>query len=257
MRPRLFPPRYKEGTLLTKYIAVTFTYLAAMIGIADKAIGLRGLNLSQVSKLQWGAIVVATLSYAVVVVETRRTGKELAKQKQQRTKVQNLASIQVRVAIDVLLRPYRLFLRGIITVDDWARLDDSRYVLQQLSDPGVRSHFNSVDARANANVYPVCKNWELIAENTTVARNLLGESVSKFSSYLNAEIIEAVEALRADEMVGMRLPNLAVLITANQDMTTFTLQHVFEGMGDYAAFNTMLLLIGTLLDRIESVAKAA
>jgi hypothetical protein len=40
-------------------------------------------------------------------------------------------------------------------------------------------------------------------------------------------------------------------------MTAFTLQHVFEGMGDYAEFNTMLLLIGNLLDRIESVARAA
>jgi hypothetical protein len=236
-----------------KYIAPTLAYVAAMIGIADKAIHTPGIDLAQISGLQWGAIVVATLSYAAVMFETRRTGKELAKQKEQRAKLQELGNVQIRAAVDVLLRPYRLFLEGVADVDDWDRLDDTKYVLQQLVDPRVRSHFKSVDARGDANVYPKCKNWELIAERTKVARELLGESVVKFSSYLSAETIEAIEILRTDEMVGMRLPDLQDLITANQGVTTFTLEHVLGGRGDYAAFDTMLLRIGALLDRIESV----
>src|SRR5271156_4133406 len=92
-----------------KYIAPTLAYVAAMIGIADKAIHTPGIDLAQISGLQWGAIVVATLSYAAVMFETRRTGKDLAKQKEQRAKLQELGNVQIRAAIDVLLRPYRLF----------------------------------------------------------------------------------------------------------------------------------------------------
>jgi hypothetical protein len=244
--------------LLTKYIAATLTYAAVLIGIADKVVHGTRIDLTQVSRLQWGAIVVATLSYAVVMVETWRTQKELSNQKQQRRMVQELARTQIKRAIDVLLGPYRHFLEKAFPADEWDRLEnDARYVLQVLAEPRGRSAFQSIGAHDDAGMYPKCKNWELLATRTQVAGDLLGESVTKFGSYLTAEILNAVETLRTDEMVGMRLPDLQVLITANQQMKTFTLEHVLGGMGDYAAFDTMLERIRTLLDWIESEAKAA
>jgi hypothetical protein len=58
-------------------------------------------------------------------------------------------------------------------------------------------------------------------------------------------------------MAGMRLPDLEVLITANREMATFTLEHALGGLGDYAAFDTMLRRIRALLDRIETDPKPA
>ena len=244
--------------LFTKYIAATLTYAAAVIAIADKAIHNGRIELAEISTLQRGAITVATLSYVVVLIETRRSNRELTKEKLQCTRVRELANIQIRSALDVLLRPYRLFLKSVVPVDDWDQLDtDAGYVLQVLAEPRARSEFHSIDARADANVYPKCKNWELLAECTRKAQALLGELVAKFSSYLGAEVLEGVETLRADEMAGIRLPDLEVLITANQEMATFTLEHALGGRGDYAAFDTMLGRIRALLDRIETDAKPA
>ncbi len=244
--------------MLTKYIAATLTYGAALIAIGDKAIYNGRIDLAQVSALQWVAVVVASLSYVVVLVETRRTDRELREEKQQRTKVRELARTQIRLTVDVLLRPYRLFLKGVVPVDDWDRLDsDAGYVLEVLGEPRARSGFHSIDARADANVYPKCKNWELLAERTRAAHDLLGQLVTKFVSYLSAEVLDAVEALRSDEMAGMRLPDLEELITANQHMTMFTLEHALGGLGDYATFDTMLGRIRALLERIEIEGKAA
>lgn len=243
--------------MLTKYTTATMAYAAAMIGIADDAIQGSRIDLEQISVLQWGAIAVATLSFVVILAQTKRTQKKLGEQKQQRARVQELANIQIKLAIDALLRPYRLFLQSFVAIDAWDRLDSARHVLKMLSDPSTRSGFKSIDVRSEANVYPKCKNWQLLAERTQAARDLLGESVAKFSSYLSAETLEAVENLRGDEMVGMRLPDLQVLISTNEDMTSFTLEHALGGRGDYAAFDAMLKRIGALLDCVEGVANAA
>ena len=86
---------------------------------------------------------------------------------------------------------------------------------------------------------------------------MLNQSVAKFGSYLDAAVLDAIERLRGDEMAGMRLPDLEVLITANQQMAAFTLEHALGGRGDYAAFDAMLGRIHGLLDLIEIDAKAA
>ena len=76
--------------MFTKYIAATLTYGAAVIAIADKAIHNGRIELAQVSALWWVAIVVASVSYVMVLVETRRTNKDLREQKLQRTRVREL-----------------------------------------------------------------------------------------------------------------------------------------------------------------------
>jgi hypothetical protein len=245
--------------MTTKYIAATLTYGAAMIAIADKAISGGRIELARVSTLQWGAAIVATLSYAVVLLETQRSNKDLREQKLQQAKVRELARTQLRMAIEILLRPYRLFLKDVVSVDDWDRLDsDSVYVLAVLDEPRARLAFRSMDARADANVYPKCKNWELLAERTRSARDLLGQLAAKFVSHLSAEVVEAVEALRTDEMVGMRLPDLDDLMTANKHMAAFTLEQVLGGgPRGYDAFDAMLVRTRALLERIDIEERAA
>lgn len=244
--------------MLTKYIAATLTYAAAAIAIAEKAINNGRIDPTKISALWWMAIVVATLGYVFVLVETRRTTRELKKQKLQRSAVKGLATARMRRAIDHLLRPYKLFLKGVVPVDDWDRLDnDADYVLKMLGERSARSAFRSIDARADANVYPKCTNWELLADRSREARDLLGQLVANFSSYFGPELLAAVESLRADEMVEMRLPDLGDLVTANQELPTFTLEHALGGLGDYAAFDTMIARTRTLLDTIRLDAKTA
>jgi hypothetical protein len=163
------------------------------------------------------------------------------------------------MAVEILLRPYRLFLKEVVSVDDWDRLDsDSAYVLGVLGEPRAQAAFGSIDARADANVYPKCKNWELLAERTRTARDLLGQLVTKFISYLSADVVDAVEALRSDDLVGMRLPDLEDLMTANQQMAAFTLEHALGGgPHGYDAFDAMLRRTRALLERIDMEERAA
>jgi|GEM_PF-4487119 len=244
--------------MLTKYIAATLTYAAAAIAIAEKAVSNGRIDPTKISALWWMAIFVATLGYVFVLVETRRTTRELTKQKLQRAAVKGLADARMRRAIDVLLRPYKLFLKGVVPVDAWDRLDnDAGYVLQILGEPGARSAFRSIDARADANVYPKCTNWELLADRSREARDVLGQLVANFSSYFGPEVLATAETLRADEMVGMRLPDLGDLVAANQELPTYTLEHALGGLGDYAAFDTMIVRTRALLDAIRLDTKTA
>src|SRR5881227_1219427 len=98
---------------MTKYASAVFAFAAALTGIVgdthDKARpGLAGITL-----IGWAAIVVAALSFAVILVETYRDHAKINWQAGQKAKVRRVANRQVVEAVMYFLSPFRVLLTEI------------------------------------------------------------------------------------------------------------------------------------------------
>ena len=198
-------------------------------------------------------MLIAAGAFAVILSETKRDHAKINWQVEQRSKVRNVANIQIIAAVTQLLWPFNLVIReiwqkGKVTVD-LDRLDeDVAYMIELLSMPTVRAGFGLIDLRTQPNVFPKCLWWEFLARHAQDARELLNQAAAKYSGYLSPDTLVAIEELRADEFVRFRLPDLGTLVSTNQGIQPFTLTYALEQRGKYVAFHAMLTKVAQLLD---------
>lgn len=130
---------------------------------------------------------------------------------------------------------------------DLEKVSDERYLLRTLFVAEVRAELKTMSLRVSPNVYPPRIWWEYLAEHACSGSEKLDSVAAKYSAYLSSETLIALEDLRADEMVGLRLPRLKDIVDANELLPTLTLGHALAGPGDYKAFDAMLRRVKVLL----------
>jgi hypothetical protein len=235
---------------MTKYLSAVLVLAAALTGI----IGDTHNEENGVTPLGLGAIIVAVLSFLVIVVETYRDHREINWQERQRREIEGVAHRQIVEAVKQLLVPFYVVLhevwkknsrRGLV---DLEKVSDERYLLHTLALPAIRVEFQTMDLRVSPGVYPPKIWWEYFAEYAILGSERLNNAAAKYSAHLSSRTLIALEDLRADEMVGMRLPRLKDIVMANEHLPKLTLEHALSGRGDYAAFDKMLSRVGVLLN---------
>lgn len=247
------------GLDVTKYVSAILVLAAALTGI----IGDTHNDALGITPLGWGAIVVVTLSFVVIVVETYRDQRALSWQERQRREVQRVAHRQIFQAVRVLLGPFSMILHEIWKKNprgdlvDLGRTNDARYLLRMLGLSEIRAQFHTINLRVSPDVYPPKIWWEFFAEHARSASEKLNSVAAKYSAYLRAETLTALEDLRADEMVGLRLPHFADIVMANERLPNLTLEHAFSGPSGYAALDEMVNRINKLIDLTESKSVSA
>lgn len=234
---------------MAKYFSALLALAAALTGI----IGDTYNDVQGVTPLGWGAIVVAFASCGLIVWETRRDRRALNWQELQKIEIRQVANRHIVDAVKHLLVPFYVILHEIWRKDsrsglvDLARTDDERYLVTALARPEIRAEFATMNLRVSPSVYPPSIWWQYFAEHAVGASRLLNDVAAKYGAYLDSQTLVALEALRADEMVALRLPRLHDIVMANERLPNLTLAHAFSGMRDYAAFDAMLHRVSVLL----------
>ena len=250
---------------MTKYVSAALAFAAALVGVLGETHDKAHPGLAGITALGWGAILVALLSFVVILVETRRDHAKINWQERQKTKVRRIANRQVSEAVAHLLWPFHMFLTEIwkqaADLDfDLDKMDkSSTYVLGLLSKPAVRAEFDHIDLRARPkNGLPLLW-WEYLAKHATEARELLNQAAAKYSGYLDADILVAIEDIRADELVYFRLPGLGELESspANTQITPFPLSFAFGPREGGRAVDALIEKIRAILDRTNTPERAA
>jgi hypothetical protein len=233
-------------------------YLSAFVALAAALTGIIGDTHNEaqgITALGWGAIVFAFLSCGAIVYQTRRDRRALAWQERQKVAIRQVANRQIVDAVEHLLVPFYVILHEIWNKDsrsglvDLARTNDEQYLLEALSRSEIRAEFASMNLRESPDVYPPSIWWQYFGEHASGGSRLLNDVAAKYGAYLDSRTLIALEALRGDEMVGLRLPRLHDIVMANERLPKLTLAHAFSGMGDYAAFDAMLTRVRVLLAR--------
>jgi hypothetical protein len=166
--------------------------------------------------------------------------------------VRDIANRQVAEAVTYLLWPFHILL-----IEIWKTRNDldfdldemdrnSAYVLDLLSNSTVRAEFEYVDLRARpANGLPLLW-WEYFAKHASAARELMNQAAAKYSGYLDADTLVAIEDIRSDELVYMRLPHLGELESDNKRINPFPLTFAFGTREGYLSLDKMIEKIRAL-----------
>lgn len=236
----------------TRYLPAVLSLAAALTGI----IGDTHDETAGVTALGWGAIVVAILSFVVLT-------RTLSWQERQKVQIRRVAHQEIAKAVSLLIRPFRTMLYEIWNKDtrskliDYGRTDDDWYVLEALSRSDIRAEVSRMSCRVSPkHVYPPIVWWKYLADSATDGSEALNQVAGKYSAYLDAETLIALEDLRSDELVR-HLPHLDVIVTINEPLPNLTLEHALWGARDYAALDGLLKHVGTLLTRIGERPRAA
>ena len=246
-----------------KYASAVFAFAAALTGIVGDTHDSARSGIASITLLGWTAIVVAALSFAVILVETYRDHVKINWQAAQKAKVRHVANRQVVEAIMYFLSPFRVLLTEIwqkrrdLEVD-LDQLDRSpTYILELLSTPSIRADFKSVDLRAKPNVYPPTLWWEFLSKHASEARELLNQAAAKYSGYLAPDALAAIEEVRSDELVCFRFPHLGELEAENKQIVPLPLTDAFGIREGWESFDVMLGKIRSVLGHAGSEEDAA
>jgi hypothetical protein len=240
---------------MTKYIFAALAFAAALTGIVGDTHDSARPGAAGITTLGWWALIFATLSFVVILLETHRDHAKINWQAQQSAKVRRVANRQIVEAIKYLLMPFHVLLTEMWTKKSTSEIDLDKldgtptYVVDLLFSATVRAEFDHVDLRATPNVYPPIVWWEYFAKHASEARELLNQAAAKYSGYLDPDTLAAIEEVRADEVVYLRLPGLGVLESTNKHISPFPLTFAFGPHMGLANLNAMLEKLRALLDR--------
>lgn len=238
---------------MTKYAAAVLALVAALIGI----IGDTHSEATGITLLGWSAIVVATLGFVATTVEIYRNRRARKRRQQKNAKTRRIANRLIVEAMQHLLVPFYVVLyeiwknspRGYLV--DLAKSADPRYLLVALTRPEIRAELQNITLRASPDACLSRVWWESFAEHASSGSKMLNNVVEKYGAHLSSETLAALEELRADEMIGIRLPRIKDIVMANAHLPKLTLAHVLAGMNDYSALDAMVRRVVALLDLAE------
>lgn len=248
---------------MMKYASAVFAFAAALTSIVGDTHDSARPDIAGITLLGWAAIVVAALSFAVILVETYRDHVKINWQAAQKAKVRRVANRQVVEALMYFLSPFRVLLTEIWQKRSGLEVDleqldrNPAYILGLLSNPSIRADFKSVDLRAKPNVYPPTLWWEYFSKHASEARELLNQAAAKYSGYLDPDALAAIEEVRSDELVCFRFPHLGELESNNKQIVPLPLTYAFGIREDWASLDVMLGKLRAVLDHAGSEERAA
>ena len=248
---------------MLKYASALFAFAAALTGVVGDTHNSTRPGIAGITRLGWIAIVVAALSFAVLLVETYRDHAKINWQAAQKAKVRVIANQQVVEAIMYFLTPFRLLLtdiwqkrRGLEI--DLEQLDKSpTYILELLSNPSIRVDFESIDLRGKPNVFPSIHWYDYLAAHASGARELLNEAAAKYSGYLDPDALAAIEEVRADELVCFRLPYLGQLEATNRQIVPLPLTAAFGIREGGESLDVMIRTLRKVLHHVGNEERTA
>lgn len=248
---------------MMKYASAVFAFAAALTSIVGDTHDSARPGIAGITLLGWAAIVVAALSFAVILVETYRDHVKINWQAAQKAKVRRVANRQVVKALMYFLSPFRVLLTEIWQKRSGLEVDleqldrNPAYILGLLANPSIRADFKNVDLRAKANVYPPTLWWEYFSKHASEARELLNQAAAKYSGYLDPDALAAIEEVRSDELVCFRFPHLGELESDNKQIVPLPLTYAFGIREDLASLDVMLGKLRAVLDHSGSEERAA
>jgi hypothetical protein len=242
-----------------RYALALLAFAAALTGVLGDTHDSARPGLAGVTSLGWAAILVAALSFLIILIATYRDHAKMNWQTRQRAKVRCIANQQVAEAVMHLLNPFHEFLRELALPPersgleiDLNRVDNASYIIDQLFRPAVRVEFWAVDLRAKPNVHPPLLWWEYFARSASEARELLNQAAAKYSGYLEPDILVGIEQVRADELVCFRLPTLGELESDNSHIVPLPLCDAFGPIEPDRNLDAMLKKLRAVLDHVSS-----
>ena len=120
---------------MTKYASAIFALAAALVGIVGGTQDSTRPGIAGITQLGWAAIVVAVLSFAVILIETYRDHAKINWQAEQKAKVRRVANRQVVEAIMYFLSPFRVLLTEIWQKRSGLEIDATPLESEHLAGP--------------------------------------------------------------------------------------------------------------------------
>lgn len=225
--------------LMMQYFSAVLAFVAVVAGITGHSWDNASLR---PTKFGWATIATAALSMLVSVVAAYRDHKKLAWQDSQRATIRGIAELDLREALDHVLFPFgelwrtatgalpfrgNAHTRSGLEFDDECFYRDADYAVAKLREPAFREAWPDFDLRR---VYPSLPDstWgQFLSASTARADNMFESTITKYSAYLEAEVLLQVHALQADDFFHMNLKLLLVLIEANTHMAQYSLDMAF------------------------------
>lgn len=246
-----------------KYASALFAFAAALFGIIGDTHDSARPGIAGITYFGWAAVVVAALSFAVIIVSTYRDHVKINWQAKQKANVRRVANRQVIEAIMYFLSPFRVLLTEIWQRRSGMEIDldqldkNPAYILDLLSNRSIRVDFKNVDLRAKPNVHPPTRWCEYFAEHASHACELLNQAAAKYSGYLDPDALAAIEEVRSDELVCFRFPHLGQLEADNKQIVPCPLTYAFGIREDLEPLDAMIKKFRAVLDHTRSEEHAA
>jgi hypothetical protein len=242
-----------------QYFSAVFAFAAVLAGITGHS---WDDVLHRPTKFGWAVGITAALSLGVSVVTAYRDRKKLYWQDSQRATIKGIAEGDLREALDHFLFPFeRLWNaasgaepfcdcpRSDLQFDSERFYSDPDYLVAKLREPAFRDTWSDFDL---LRVYPSLDNstwgWFLF-KSTDRANGMFESIITKYSAYLEAEVLLQVHALQSDDFFHMSLKYLPDLIEANKHMERYSLDMVFIGF-DESLFPRFVEKLETLARRL-------
>ena len=224
---------------MMQYFSAVLAFVAVLAGITGHSWDNTSLRPTLYG---WVTIATAASSMLVSVFAAYRNRKKLDWQDSQRATIRGIAKLDLRDALDHVLFPFgelwrtatgALPFRGNVHTRPNLEFDDERfyrdadYLVAKLREPEFREAWSDFDLRR---VYPSLPNstWgQFLSASTARADNMFESTITKYSAYLEAEVLLQVHALQSDDFFNMNLKLLLTLIEANNDMAQYSLDMAF------------------------------
>ena len=244
-----------------QYFSTALAFVAVLAGITghswDDA-------LNRPTKFGWAVVIIAALTMVLSVVIAYRDRKRIAWQDSQRATIRSIAEGDLREALDYFLFPFERLWRAAIGAEpfcDNARRDlqfdsdrfyhEPDYLVAKLREPAFRETWSDFDLRR---VYPSLDNstWgQFLFEATDRAYGMFESTITKYSAYLEAEVLLQVHALQSDDFFHMSLKQLPDLLEANKHMARYSLDMAFINI-DESPFLRFVEKVETLTRRLPA-----
>ena len=226
-----------------QYFLLILAFVAAVVGVTGDA---WNETLHRPTVLGWAAIVVAAVSMVISGYSTHKDHAKLKRQELQRMQVQSASKIELREALDFVLAPFVLLLQNVALGPSTRSEAESgkfefdgeqcrvnhNYLICKLRDPMFHRAWSRFDLRKHPDypsIYPSSTWGDYFSNMAIRGDELLDATVTKYSAYVEPEVLLQVHTLRMAEFFRMRLKELPVLVEANEHMPMYSIAMAFTG----------------------------